>query len=144
MKYVATIIDDFGLNNGFNHILNLFESIRQGHLKTSVEHIGHIIVFLARTLPLWTREFMCTQQAKFVEAILGAVGTNEASNPLKAVHTRGHINILLNNYHQFLRRYYVPAKHINMHNYANSLVGCILLKLENLEKRIFGIKLIGD
>ena len=26
----------------------------------------------------------------------------------------------------------------------NSLIGCSLLKLENLEKRIFGIKLIAD
>ena len=31
-----------------------------------------------------------------------------------------------------------------MINYMNSLIGCSLLKLDNLEKRIFGIKLISD
>jgi len=31
-----------------------------------------------------------------------------------------------------------------MLNYLNSLIGCSLLRLENLEKRIHGIKLIGD
>lgn len=31
-----------------------------------------------------------------------------------------------------------------MLNYLNSLIGCSLLRLDNLEKRIYGIKLIGD
>lgn len=44
----------------------------------------------------------------------------------------------------FLRRYYVPRKHHKMVNYMNSLIGCSLLKLENFDKRIFGIKLIAD
>lgn len=72
------------------------------------------------------------------------MGTSEASNPLNLPHTKGHINILVNNYHMLLRRYYVPRKHNKMLNYVNSMIGCSLLKLENLEKRIFGIKLISD
>lgn len=38
----------------------------------------------------------------------------------------------------------MPRKYIKMVNYLNSLIGCSLLKIENLEKRIFGIKLISD
>ena len=51
---------------------------------------------------------------------------------------------MLNNYQVFLKRYYVHRKQISMLNYLNSLIGCSLLRLENLEKRIHGIKLIGD
>ena len=87
---------------------------------------------------------MCTSMNTIVEKFQAAMGTAQASNPLIQVHTRGHINILINNYHSFLRRYYVARKHQRMVNYMNSLIGCSLLKLENLEKRIFGIKLISD
>lgn len=72
-----------------------------------------------------------------------AIGTKQASNPLNLPHNEGHRNILLNNYHMLLRRYYVNRKHTKMLNYVNSMVGCSLLKLENLEKRIQGIKLIS-
>ena len=80
----------------------------------------------------------------FVDKFIAAIGTKEGSNPLNQPHTRGHINILINNYHMLLRRYFVPKKHHQMLNHINSLVGCSLLRLENLEKRIFGIKLISD
>lgn len=60
IKYVGTIIDEFGLNNGFGNILKFMAQIKNGDLKVSVEHLGLVMVFLARTLPFWTREFMCT------------------------------------------------------------------------------------
>ena len=143
IKYVGTIIDEFGLNNGFNNILRFMAQIKNGELKVSVEHLGLVMVFLARTLPFWTREFMCTQIEMFNQAFVTAIGTKEASNPLNQPHNEGHRNILLNNYHMLLRRYYVNRKHTKMLNYVNSMVGCSLLKLENLEKRIQGIKLIS-
>ena len=122
----------------------LFDSIATGQLKTTVEHISFVMIFLATSMPFWTREFMCTHMMKFVDKFQAAMGTTQASNPLTLQHTRGHINILINNYHTFLRRYFVARKHQKMVNYANSLIGCSLLSLENLEKRIFGIKLISD
>jgi len=144
IRYIGTIVDDFGLRNGFTHVLSFFEKIKQGEFKANVEHLCYVLVFLARTLPFWTREFMCTKMNFFNEAFLGAISTRKSSNPLNQAHTRGHINILTNNYHMLLRRYYVPRKHHRMLNYINSLIGCSLLELENLEKRIFGIKLIAD
>ena len=50
----------------------------------------------------------------------------------------------MNNYNSFLRRYYVHRKYTKMFNFFNSMIGCSLLRLENLEKRIYGIKLIAD
>ena len=64
-RHVGTIIDEFGLNNGFNNILRFMAQIKNGDLKVSVEHLGLVMVFLARTMPFWTREFMCTQIEMF-------------------------------------------------------------------------------
>ena len=103
-----------------------------------------MMVFLARTMPFWHREFLCTQLSVFSDKFLAAMATRKNSNPLNQPHERGHLNILINNYHSILRRYYVHRRHTKMLNYLNSLIGCSLLRLDNLEKRIYGIKLIGD
>lgn len=144
VKYIGTMVDQFGLKHGFDYIYEFLRKIETGELKTSIEHISYVVVFLARTLPFWTREFMCTNMNKMVDRFLAAVGTNEASNPLVQAHSKVHINVLTNNYSILLRRYYVPRKHTRMTNYLCSLIGCSLLKLENLEKRILGIKLVSD
>lgn len=61
IKYFATMIDDFGSAGGFGRILVLFDQIKEGLYKISVEHISLIVTFLANTMPFWTREFMCTE-----------------------------------------------------------------------------------
>ena len=144
IKYIGTIIDDFGCAGGFDRILTFFDRISSGQLKGSVEHVTLVVYYLAATVPFWAREFMCTMMPTFNEKLLAIFTSNQPGNPLNQPHTKGQVNILINNYRQMLTRYYVPRRHTRMVNYMNSMIGCSLLRLENLEKRIHGIKLIAD
>jgi hypothetical protein len=88
IHYIATIIDSFGRAGGFEHIKAYFANIASGKVSSTIEHLGHIMVFLSRTMPFWHREFLCTQMDTFTEMFLGVLGTKQASNPLNQAHTR--------------------------------------------------------
>lgn len=55
--------------------MSMFDQITSGQLKTTVEHISFVMIFLATSLPFWTREFMCTEMQNFVEKFQAAMGT---------------------------------------------------------------------
>ena len=67
IKFIGTILDDFGRRGGFDKIMSMFDLITTGKLKVTVEHISFVMIFLATSLPFWTREFMCTNMYTFVE-----------------------------------------------------------------------------
>lgn len=59
LKHMALIVNEFGKQQGFELIIRFFQRIKDGSLETNYAHFNYIHNFLTRTLPLWSREFVC-------------------------------------------------------------------------------------
>lgn len=144
IKHFANFVDEFGHKGGFEDIVNYFERVAGGKVPATLEHLGLVLAFLSRTMPLWTRHFMCSYIKRVDQAYLAALGAEGKGAPFGVAVTRAQINITTAAYHMLLRRYYVNRQHHNMVNYLNLQIGSTLLNGSNLEKRILGIKIVSD
>jgi len=85
--------------------------VRTGELETGYLHILYIHNFLTRTLPLWSRGFVCQYTPRVAQAYIDAVTSNGPDTPLNKQASKEHINNIVSNLSGLLRRYYVPAKY---------------------------------
>ena len=144
IKHFANFVDEFGHKGGFERILDFFNQVASGKVVASLEHLGLVLAFLSRTMPLWPRHFMCYYMKRVDQAYLGALAAEGKGSPFSVTVTRAQINITTAAYHMLLRRFYVNRAHHNMVNYLNLQIGSTLLNGSNLEKRILGIKIVSD
>lgn len=124
--------------------MKFFNKVRSGEHECNFNHLLHTHNFLTRTLPLWTREFVCHYTPLAATAYMDAVTANVPDTPADKSGAKDHMNWIVNNLSGLLRRYYVPAKYQSMVNYLNTAIGSTLIDSKNLEKRIQGVKMIVD
>jgi len=58
LRCIADYLNEFGQRGGFERILEFF-SVLESDKKVTLPHIKYLIDFLAKSMPLWHRQFAC-------------------------------------------------------------------------------------
>ena len=67
---ISDALDLFGQQGGFENLLNILLAGKNGQKTITVPHIFSICSFLARSQPLWHKQFACNYIQRFSKVLL--------------------------------------------------------------------------
>jgi hypothetical protein len=79
-RCMATFVNEFGERQGFEQIVRFFNKVKAGEVEANYQHILYLHNFLTRTLPLWSREFVCNYTPRVAQAYIDAMISNNPDN----------------------------------------------------------------
>ena len=57
-------MNEFGHKDGFTDLFNFLEKLANGQIAITAKHFEYIVRFMAKTMPFWSREFLCSYISK--------------------------------------------------------------------------------
>ena len=102
------------------------------------------MLFVERGVCLWTREFLCSYSDPITKAIKEALSCKGKTSPLMVPFSKSQMTNLINSYHTLLKRYFSTPTSTQELNFLSTCMGSSLLAVDNLEKRLNGVKILQD
>ena len=146
MNFLVNYINEFGKKGGFHKALEFIGSFQKADCRFDISYLTLLLNFLVKTCYHWQRQFATwfipELEKVFTKAIFTSAG--KSSPFLKTTIDEAKFLELTRPYEALRGRYYAEEL-LDLHNnmqYCKLAVA--VMKQDNLEKRIKGLKLLTD